>query len=881
MRRVARAIVAALVPEPTAEFLLGDLEEQFQRDAAAAGPIRARWRYTRRASHAAWQGRGSIVRRPARVSGRHERARRSLDMSSAWRDLMLGLRTAVRSPGYSAITIVTLALAIGANTLLFSIANPLVVRALPVKDPDTLGWIVMINPARGVMERGRASIADYLDWRAASTSFAEMGAYDAREATLSGIGEAERVWGGRATTSLVSVWGLTAHAGRLFQPGEDAPGRDPVVVLSHRYWRERFNGDPAVVGRHVLIEGRSATVVGVMSPSIELGNLALIDLWTPLPLDPAVPRDERSIRVIGRLKPGVSLKAANAEFTALSASSARDHVASNEGWSATVLSSVEAVASSSTWVILGLLGVVVVFVLIIACVNLANLVLARTVARRHDFAVQAALGASRLQLIRPLLVESLILSVVGGVAGLGLAMAGLRIINAAAYEQFLQTVAIDANVLIFTAITAVITPLLFSLWPAWSAGRAPAVEAIRESRGSAGKHSGRRRTVLIASQVALALSLLVVSGLIVQSMLYLRRIDTGMDADKLITYRFELPESRYAAKDLQARFAVDLERDLLALPNATSATILSHVPMFDVEIRRTLSGTLKDGPTPDDRPWASWFAVSATFFEASGMGILAGRGFEPADREGSQPVAILSRYAAERYFESVSGALGRSMTISSGVTGDRRVTIVGVSEGTPDAVNWTMTDPQVYVPFGQWPSRTMSVLLRSERGMDMSGVRPLMRQKDPDVAVANLKTLSQVLKEELSSASIINGLFVGFGLLALALAAGGLYGVISYSVNQRRREFGVRLALGAAPASIRRMILGEGLRVVGLGAVVGLVLAAGLAYAARSLLFGISAADPATFATVTGAVLFVGILAMWGPAVRAMRVDPVRTLKAE
>lgn len=803
-------------------------------------------------------------------------------MRNVWRDLMLGLRTARRSPGYSAITIVTLALAIGANTLLFSIANPLVVRALPLKDPDTLGWLSMVNPARGVTERGRVSMPDFLDFRAATTSFSQLAAYDAREATLSGIGDAERVWGGRATSGLVSVWGLTAHVGRLFQAGEDAPGRDPVIVLSHRFWRERFNGDDAVVGRRVLFDGRSAVIVGVMSPSIELGNLALIDLWTPLPLDASLPRDERSLRVIGRLEPGVSLDAAGVEFKSLSAVLARDHAATNEGWSASVMSSIEAVAASSTWVILALLGVVVVFVLIIACVNLANLVLARTVARRHDFAVQAALGASRLQLIRPLLFESLLLSLAGGVVGLGLATAGLRVINAAAYEQFLRTVSIDANVLIFTAVTAFVTPVLFSLWPAWSAGRAPAVDAIRESRGSSGRQAGRRRSVLIVSQVALALSLLVVSGLVVQSMQYLRRVDLGMDADQLLTYRFELLGSRYGGKDVQARFAEDLERDLAALPHATSATVISHVPLFDADIRRALSGTPKDGATPDDRPWAVWYGVSPAFFKTTGMPLLAGRAFEPTDRDGSQPVAILGRYAAERYFDSVSGAIGRSITISGGTTGDRHVQIIGVAEGTPNAVNWTLTEPQVYVPFAQWPSRSMSVLVRSDRtDLVAAGVRPLMRQRDPDVAVANLKSMAQIVKEDLSSSVIINGLFAGFALLALALAAAGLYGVISYSVNQRRREFGVRLALGAAPASIRRLILTEGFRVVGIGAVIGLVLAAGLAYAGRSLLFGISAADPMTFVGVTGVVLLVGILAMWAPAVRAMRVDPVRTLKAE
>lgn len=708
-----------------------------------------------------------------------------------------------------------------------------------------------------------------------------MAAYDTREATMTGVGDAERILLCRATSSLVEVWGLTPVAGRLFQPGEDEPGREGVAVVSHRYWRERFNGDPGVINRRVLLDGRSTTIVGVMKPDIEIGNLTQIDIWVPLAIDAAAPRDDRTLRVMGRLKPDATVASANQEFTALSTRLAAEHAKTNDGWSAAIVTTLDALASPDTWVLLGLLGVIVVFVLIIACVNLANLVLARTVARRHDFAVQAALGASRLQLIRPLLFESLILSLIGGAAGLGLAHAGLRTINAAAYEAFLRTVSIDANVLVFTAVISFLTPVLFSLWPAWSAGRAPAVEAIREHRGGAGRQTGRRRSVLIASQVALALSLLVVSGLVVQSMLYLRTLKVGMDTAKLLTFRFELPEATFGEAGPQARFADELARDLAALPDATGVAVVSRVPVFDSDVRRLLAGTKREAATEDDRPWAAWFAVSPGFFRTSGMPLLAGRGFEASDRDGAQPVAILSRRAAEKYFDAIPDAIGRTITISGGGLKDRPVTIVGVAQGTPNTVDWTIIDPQIYVPFAQWPSRSMSVLVRSDTGVDPGLVRGVMRNKDATVAVSNLKTLSQIMTEELSSAGILNALFSGFALLALALAAAGLYGVISYSVGQRRREFGVRLALGAAPASIRRMILGEGLRVVGIGAVIGLVMAAGLAYAARSLLFGISAADPVTFVSVTGLVLLVGVAAMWAPAVRAMRVDPVRTLKAE
>jgi ABC-type antimicrobial peptide transport system permease subunit len=309
--------------------------------------------------------------------------------------------------------------------------------------------------------------------------------------------------------------------------------------------------------------------------------------------------------------------------------------------------------------------------------------------------------------------------------------------------------------------------------------------------------------------------------------------------------------------------------------------VVTDLPVFDGGPRRRLVGTLRDGVDEDDRPWAVAFGVSPDFFRTAGVPLIAGRAFEASDRDGAQPVAVINRLAAERYFETAANALGRVVTISGGGTADRTVAVVGVTEGTPNAVDWRLTDPQVFVPFAQWPARAMSVLVRSEAGVDVAQVRAIMRAKDPEVALTNLKTLSQILDEETSSAVIIDAMLLGFAALALSLAAAGLYGVISYSVGQRRREFGVRLALGAAPASIRRQVLGEGLRVVGVGAVVGLVLAAGLAYATRSIFIGISAGDPATFAGVTALVLLVGVAAMWAPAARAMRVDPAKTLKAE
>ena len=837
--RVARMMVTALVHDPLREFLLGDLEEQFAH-AAEQSAFRAWRRYWGQAwrlvLHAAALRRGA--RGIAAARGPAAGALGRFDMRNVIRDVHQGLRSAWRSPGYAAVTALTLALAIGANTLLFSIANPLLVRALPIQDEGTLGWIISSNPEREIT-RDFSALPDFLEWRSQLTSFSSLAAYKLGGGTLTGHGDARRIETGEVTTNLFEVWGIRPENGRLFQPGEDTPGRPRVGVLSHRYWHDAFAADRSVVNRSFLLDGQPLTIVGVMPASIEIGNLALVDIWTTLPLDASAARDRRMLRVVGRLAPGATVTTADAELQPVLDAQRREHPRILTGWQAHVRSTKTALASSDTWVVLALLGVVVVFVLLIACANLANLVLARLVARRQEAAVRIALGASRWQLVRPLLAESLLLSVVGGLVGLGLAYGGLRLITATAYEPFMRSLSIDRNVLIFTLALSIATPLIFTLWPALSAGRSIGADALHGTRTSGGRKAGRRRNVLVGAQVALALSLLVVSALVVQSMLYLRRIDLGFQARPLLTYRFDLPDARYGDDGARAEFARTLEEKLRVVPGVEAAAVATHMPVFDGDLALRLSGTLHDGQTDNDRPWASCFRVGPGFFAATRITPLSGRAFQPADRAAGQPVAIFNQMAAERYFDRVDQAVGRTITVHDAGTGDRRVTIVGVVSNTRDS-QLTRTSPQIYVPLEQWPAKSLRALVRSgDPAARARDVQAVMRDLDPDVAVSALKPVSVIIDEELASSRIINGLFVGFAVLALVLAAGGLFGVISYSVGQRRREIGIRLALGAAPSAIGRMILSEGLRVVAIGMAVGMLLALLLASASSSLLYGI------------------------------------------
>jgi predicted permease len=386
-------------------------------------------------------------------------------MSTLLQDLRYGVRSVLAQPGFSLVVILTLALAIGANTVTFSFTNILLLRPLPVHDQDTLGWIFMVDPQRGG-DRGLISIPDLLDYRNSLQSFQNIAATSTASVTMSGRGDAVALRASRVTANVMDTWGLQMLHGRTFAAGEDKPGAAPVAIVSHQFWQRQFGGDSSLVGQHLTLDGRPVLVVGVLKPEIEIGNLSLIDVWLPVSLDPALPRDARTLRVSGRLRPGTTFEQAAAEVRTVAQRLQGEHPRTNAGWSARLAPTREAMTGSETWVILSLLMLVVGFVLLIACANIANLVLARATGRRREMAVRAALGAGRVRMVRQLLTESILLGVCGGIVGLGVAYAGLTVIKAAAYEPFFEMVKIDGNVLAFAALLSVASPIVFSLLPA-------------------------------------------------------------------------------------------------------------------------------------------------------------------------------------------------------------------------------------------------------------------------------------------------------------------------------------------------------------------------------------------------------------------------------
>ena len=800
-------------------------------------------------------------------------------MPQLLQDLRYGGRIIRKQPGYALLIVLTLALAIGANTVIFSFANVLVLRPLPLKDQDTLGWIQMTDPQRGGT-RGLVSIPDLLDYRTSLTSVESISGAMEGAFTMTGRGDALSLVAMRCTANLHDTWGLQMMHGRTFAAGEDLPGAAAVVVLSHQFWARQFNSDPAVVGQAVTLNGRPHTIVGVLRPEIEIGNLSLTDIWVPLSVDPSVPRDRRNLRVQARLKPGVPFEQAAVEVREVSKRLQSDHPATNAGWDANLVASKVAMTGGDTWVILALLVTVVGFVLLIACANIANLVLARATSRRRELAVRAALGASRWRVVRQLLSESLLLGIAGGVLGLGFGYAGLYVIRAAAYEPFFRLVVIDRTVLLFTASLALVTPMVFSLLPAMHASRADVHETLKDSsaRAGGGVRGRRSRSALVVAQLSLAMALLIVSGLLVRTMIEINRAPVGFDRTQMLTIRMELPEWRYATPAAIA----DLQQRLLArlgsLPGVQHVATADRLPMLGGEAPTAVTIEGYAPPRPQDRPWAAPGNISDDFFAATGIPLLAGRTFTQGDVSQSMPVAIVNAEMAKRYWGGADKALGARLQVE----GDTRwLTVVGVS-GDVMRADLDGASPQVYVSARQQPHRATTVMVRaSNPGALMESARAELRALDRDVAVREMRTIEEAFDDEMSSGAILMGMFMSFAALALALAASGLYGVVSYSVSQRQQEIGIRMALGAVASDIRRLIVRQTVVLVVLGAAIGLAGGALLARASASVLFRVSPSDPMTYGIVAVLLAVVALVAAFVPVRRAVSVDPLVALRSE
>jgi putative ABC transport system permease protein len=866
----ARALLRCTDPL-VREFVAGDIEEAFARIVERDGAARARRWALRQAAAAALQHPWKPSRRRHTGDGL---------MRTLLQDLRYGARMVRRQPTFSAVVVMTLALAIGANTVIFTFANILLLRPLPLKSPETLGWVFNVDPHRGA-DRASLSIPEFLDYRAQLTTFDSLAATTRGSVVLTGKGDARRLQASRVSANLLDLWGVKLHMGRSFSAGADTPGAAGEVLVSYHYWDRDLNRDPAIIGQTLMLDGRPATVTGVVAPDIEIGNLSEIDVWVPLPLAADTPREERTIRVNGRLKPGVTLAQANADVLRVAQILAREHPRTNNGWSARVLPTREAMTSSDSGAIMLLLSLVVGFVLLLACANLANLVLSRATGRRRELAVRSALGASRFRVIRQMLTENLIYGILGGALGLAVATAGLQIIRAVAYEPFFRMLEIDRNVLTFAAILAVITPMLFATLPALQSTRADAGEALKDggTRTAGGVRVARSRSVLIVAQLGLAVMLLVLATLLVQALRNIEDAPLGIDAPRLLTARLELPSWRYATPAALGEYQSQLLSRLAANSGIEQAAFVDRPPLLDGEPSTEVEIEGRPVGRPEDRPWAVATTVSDRYFAAVGMPLVAGRAFTDSDLPERTAVAVINKEMARRFWGSPDKALGARITL----TGDARrtVEVVGVAgdvlRGDREGVN-----PQIFYAARQRPGRSLSLVVRAADPASIAAVvRAQVRALDADVPVYEVRPFQQAIDEDLSSSHILGSLFASFALLALVLAASGLYAVVSYASAQRVKEFGVRIALGATGRDIVTMMLRQTAKLVTVGVVLGLVGGRLLAIAATTLLYRVSASDPATYAGAALTLAAVAMVATYVPVRRVMSIDPVRALRLE
>jgi putative ABC transport system permease protein len=803
-------------------------------------------------------------------------------METFAQDLRYGLHTLLKNPAFASVAVLSLALGIGANTAIFSLVNGVLLRPLPVEEPDRLVWVW---GKFSMGETARTSPPDFLDYRAQNQSFERFVAYVESNVNLTGGAEPERLSGALVTADFFEAFGVRPELGRGFLPDEEQTTGAQVAVLSEGLWKRHFGGDPGVIGRTLTLDGKSRTIVGIMPARFTFPRN--IDLWMPLPfLDGEMQvRRFHFLQVIGRLRPGVTLAGAQAETDTIAARLEQHYPDSNTGWSLRLTPFRDEVVGDIRSPLLVLLGAVG-FVLLIACANVANLLLARSAARQREIAIRAAMGASRGRLARQLLTESVLLSLAGGALGLVLAVWGTDLLAANIPDDALSYIpggvdfGVDGRVLAFTLGVSLLTGVIFGLAPALQGSHPNLNEALKEGGRSASEGAGRARlrNALVVTEVALSLVLLVGAGLLVKSFVRLREIDPGFDAGNLLTARLPLPLAKYEERAQRAAVVEQVLERVRALPGVRSAAAISQLPLSGQvgDTYFTVEGRPPDNP--NDRPVAQFRNVSHDYFGAMKIPLLRGRAFVEREASAGEHVIIINDTMARQYF-GADDPVGRRLFVDTGeVVPYEIVGIVG------DVRQYGLAmEPlaEMYVPNTALWQANLVVRTAGDPLALVSGVRSAVLQVDEDQPLANVKTMDQYVSASTASNRFQTLLLATFAAVALLLAAVGIYGVVAYSVTQRTHEFGVRLALGAGSGDVLRLVLGHGMRLALIGVAVGTAAALALTRFAASLLFGVSATDPATFLGVAALLAVVTLAACYVPARRATKVDPMVALRYE
>ncbi len=808
-------------------------------------------------------------------------------VTSLLQDLRYGARMLLRNPGFTTIAVLTLALGIGANSAIFSVVNAVLLRPLPYRDPDQIVAVSYYRVTRGL---DGALGADFLEWRDQAKVFEQIAAYLFATTDLTGNGEPARLAAGYVSADLFSTLGVGPALGRGFTHAEDQPGGAPVVILSHSLWRSRFGGDPQVIGRTLTLSGQNRTVIGIMPPGFQF--LREVDVWLPLALNVTQELSRaRShiVSVIARLRPGVSLEAAREDLTVI----LRRTQQSFPNWYTDVQVRVsrlsERLVGDVRLALLVLFGAVA-FVLLIACSNVANLLLARATARQKEMAIRAAVGAGRLRLVRQLLTESLLLSLAGGAAGLLGAIGSVKLLvrtNPGGIARIEES-GVDGYVLGFTCAVAALTGLIAGVLPALRASKTDVSETLKaQLTGRLAPGRGLRALpALMIAEIALALVLLVGAGLMTKSFLRLLAVPKGFNPDGVLTLALSPSFAKYPPESPQRRaYYQELLARIQSLPGIQSADLASFLPLAGPNLRLRFE---IEGRPPFERgkePFVEVNLISPTYFQTMGMQMHAGRPFAAQDGAEAPQVAIINETMARRFFPN-ENPIGRQLLLPNRTNSK---SIVGVVGDTRHLGLDREANPEVYLPYLQYPNYVMSLVVRAASGKasqaSLSSLAAAMRNQalaqEPNEPVNQITTMDQRLSDSVAPRRFYVILLAIFAAVALVIATVGIYGVISYGVGQRTLEIGIRMALGAEPRDVLGMVVRQGMRLTLIGVALGLIAALALTRVMQSLLFNVSATDPMTFMSITLLLIGVALIAGYLPARRVTKVDPQTALRRE
>ena len=810
-------------------------------------------------------------------------------METLLQDLRFGIRMLLKRPSFTAIVVLALALGIGANTAIFSVVNTVLLNPLPYKNADRLVGVWENNPQKGI-DISPMPPADFVDFRDQNSVFEQMAYSRDGQYILTGMGEPEAIWAYRFSANFFDVMGVAPMLGRTFTEEEDKPGANKVVVLSHKLWQRRFGGSPDVVGQSITLSGEPYTIIGVMPAGFR--HPQTVEMWTPIALDPSMMsnRSATFLRVMARLKPDATIKQAQTELAAIASRLAEQYPATNAG-KGVKLESLRDAYTGDIQLPLKVLMLAVIFVLLIACANVANMLLARSASRQKEIAIRIALGASRVRLVRQFLTESVLLALMGGALGLLVAvwstgiLVGLFPNNIANLNiPRVEEIPIDAKALGFTLLISLVTGVIFGLVPALQSSKLSFNETLKEAgKSSMTSGRGRRfRDLLVVTEMALALMLLIGAGLLIKSFLQLRQGDLGFDPKNVLTAQVVLPSYKYTDVQKRRAFVHDVIARLEGLPGVESVGATNFLPLTGFWGTTSFAIEGRPAPAPGEEPEADNRIATENYFRAMGIGLVRGRQFTDADRDGAPKVALINETLARRFFPD-EDPIGKRLDLGDAREPDMWE-IVGVVRDVKSFGLSEETHIDIYRPYDQvtFPLIAFTIRSASDPTSLVAAVRNEVWSVDKDQPFFNkVLPMEQLASDSITLRRVSMLLLGAFAALALTLAAMGIYGVISYSVTQRTQEIGIRMALGASRGDVFKLVVRQGMLLAVMGVAIGVLIAFAVTRLMSSLLYGVSATDPLTFVLIPLVLTGVALVACFVPARRATRVDPGIALRYE